>query len=171
MAGEAVGRPGCRAGGERGIRTLGRALRPYGGLANRWFEPLTHLSVASVGTAKLRTNYRAARGQRARCANIPGARAFYQWLVVSGQWLGGSRWLVPKCGFPEISVHLKDRARIPAERAGVHRTRHVHLPLPPGEGRTAPSTIPFHDWGEGQSRCSHIAHSDLIPTLVSGELY
>jgi hypothetical protein len=31
-------------GGERGIRTLGRALRPYGGLANRWFQPLTHLS-------------------------------------------------------------------------------------------------------------------------------
>src|SRR5258708_30098636 len=25
-----------RFGGERGIRTLGRALRPYGGLANRW---------------------------------------------------------------------------------------------------------------------------------------
>jgi hypothetical protein len=33
-------------GGERGIRTLGRALRPYGGLANRWFKPLTHLSKA-----------------------------------------------------------------------------------------------------------------------------
>ena len=32
------------AGGERGIRTLGTALRPYGGLANRWFKPLTHLS-------------------------------------------------------------------------------------------------------------------------------
>jgi len=32
------------SGGERGIRTLGRALRPYGGLANRWFQPLTHLS-------------------------------------------------------------------------------------------------------------------------------
>ena len=36
------------SGGERGIRTLGRALRPYGGLANRWFKPLTHLS-AGVG--------------------------------------------------------------------------------------------------------------------------
>ena len=34
-----------RSGGERGIRTLGRALRPYGGLANRWLQPLTHLSV------------------------------------------------------------------------------------------------------------------------------
>src|SRR5262249_2125873 len=33
-------------GGERGIRTLGRALRPYDGLANRWFKPLTHLSGA-----------------------------------------------------------------------------------------------------------------------------
>jgi hypothetical protein len=43
---QADGRKG--AGGERGIRTLGRALRPYGGLANRWFQPLTHLSVAYV---------------------------------------------------------------------------------------------------------------------------
>src|SRR5262245_11593602 len=34
------------SGGERGIRTLGRALRPYDGLANRWFKPLTHLSGA-----------------------------------------------------------------------------------------------------------------------------
>src|SRR5215212_8647211 len=41
-----------RNGGERGIRTLGRALRPYGGLANRWFQPLTHLSVAYVATAR-----------------------------------------------------------------------------------------------------------------------
>src|SRR4051794_3633944 len=31
-------------GGERGIRTLGTGLSPYGGLANRWFQPLTHLS-------------------------------------------------------------------------------------------------------------------------------
>jgi hypothetical protein len=32
-------------GGEDGIRTRGRGLSPYGGLANRWFQPLTHLSV------------------------------------------------------------------------------------------------------------------------------
>ncbi len=32
------------AGGEGGIRTLGRALRPYDGLANRCFRPLSHLS-------------------------------------------------------------------------------------------------------------------------------
>ena len=32
-------------GGEGGIRTLGRALRPYDGLANRCFRPLSHLSV------------------------------------------------------------------------------------------------------------------------------
>src|ERR1051326_8158365 len=31
-------------GGEGGIRTLGRALRPYDGLANRCFRPLSHLS-------------------------------------------------------------------------------------------------------------------------------
>src|SRR5580692_10883333 len=32
-------------GGEGGIRTLGRALWPYDGLANRCFRPLSHLSV------------------------------------------------------------------------------------------------------------------------------
>ena len=31
-------------GGERGIRTLGRDLNPYGGLANHCFKPLSHLS-------------------------------------------------------------------------------------------------------------------------------
>src|SRR5262249_1523646 len=34
------------AGGEGGIRTPGRALRPYDGLANRCFRPLSHLSVS-----------------------------------------------------------------------------------------------------------------------------
>ena len=33
-------------GGEEGIRTLGRALRPYNGLANRRLRPLGHLSAA-----------------------------------------------------------------------------------------------------------------------------
>jgi hypothetical protein len=32
-------------GGEGGIRTLGRGLSPYDGLANRCFRPLSHLSV------------------------------------------------------------------------------------------------------------------------------
>jgi hypothetical protein len=31
-------------GGEAGIRTLGRALRPYNGLANRRLQPLGHLT-------------------------------------------------------------------------------------------------------------------------------
>jgi hypothetical protein len=31
-------------GGERGIRTLGKVLKPYNGLANRPFRPLRHLS-------------------------------------------------------------------------------------------------------------------------------
>ncbi len=31
-------------GGERGIRTPGRVLKPYNGLANRRFRPLSHLS-------------------------------------------------------------------------------------------------------------------------------
>ena len=30
--------------GERGIRTPGKEFSPYDGLANRWFQPLTHLS-------------------------------------------------------------------------------------------------------------------------------
>ena len=33
-------------GGERGIRTPGRALQPYNGLANRRLQPLGHLSVS-----------------------------------------------------------------------------------------------------------------------------
>jgi hypothetical protein len=33
-------------GGERGIRTLGKSLQTYGGLANRCLQPLGHLSSA-----------------------------------------------------------------------------------------------------------------------------
>ena len=33
-------------GGEAGIRTLGTALRPYNGLANRRLQPLGHLTAA-----------------------------------------------------------------------------------------------------------------------------
>src|SRR5450830_398440 len=36
-------------GGQGGIRTPGKDLKPYGGLANRWFKPLTHLSVTAPG--------------------------------------------------------------------------------------------------------------------------
>ncbi len=32
------------AGGDGGIRTLGTGYYPYDGLANRWFQPLTHVS-------------------------------------------------------------------------------------------------------------------------------
>jgi hypothetical protein len=44
-------RVGCKslnhpAGGEGGIRTPGRGLGPYDGLANRCFRPLSHLSAA-----------------------------------------------------------------------------------------------------------------------------
>jgi hypothetical protein len=35
------------SGGERGIRTPDRALRPYNGLANRRLQPLGHLSAVS----------------------------------------------------------------------------------------------------------------------------
>src|SRR5690349_5868785 len=37
-------RVGKEIGGEAGIRTLGRALRPYNGLANRRLQPLGHLT-------------------------------------------------------------------------------------------------------------------------------
>src|SRR5688572_21817824 len=36
---------GKYVGGEAGIRTLGRAFRPYNGLANRRLQPLGHLTV------------------------------------------------------------------------------------------------------------------------------
>jgi hypothetical protein len=37
----------CReTGGEAGIRTLGRSLSPYNGLANRRLRPLGHLTAA-----------------------------------------------------------------------------------------------------------------------------
>jgi hypothetical protein len=35
-----------RPGGEGGIRTLDRVVRPYNGLANRRLQPLGHLSVS-----------------------------------------------------------------------------------------------------------------------------
>ena len=38
----------AKAGGEAGIRTLGRALRPYNGLANRRLQPLGHLTFITV---------------------------------------------------------------------------------------------------------------------------
>src|SRR5215831_10589002 len=34
----------AKVGGEAGIRTLGRAFRPYNGLANRLLQPLGHLT-------------------------------------------------------------------------------------------------------------------------------
>ena len=36
---------GRMSGGEAGIRTLGRVLKPYNGLANRRLQPLGHLTV------------------------------------------------------------------------------------------------------------------------------
>jgi hypothetical protein len=45
-------------GGEAGIRTLGRGLSPYNGLANRRFRPLSHLtarttSIRCAGTCEI----------------------------------------------------------------------------------------------------------------------
>ena len=39
-----INESGGITGGEAGIRTLGRALRPYNGLANRRLQPLGHLT-------------------------------------------------------------------------------------------------------------------------------
>ncbi len=36
--------PFCTNNGEGGIRTRDTGVNPYDGLANRWFQPLTHLS-------------------------------------------------------------------------------------------------------------------------------
>ena len=44
----------AKAGGEAGIRTLGRAFRPYNGLANRRLQPLGHLTLR---LAAQRANY------------------------------------------------------------------------------------------------------------------
>jgi hypothetical protein len=50
----------AQTGGEAGIRTLGRAFRPYNGLANRRLQPLGHLTahlqvyVTKILTRKLR---------------------------------------------------------------------------------------------------------------------
>ena len=42
------------AGGEAGIRTLGRVLKPYNGLANRRLQPLGHLTVSkTLGNLKI----------------------------------------------------------------------------------------------------------------------
>src|SRR5256885_16863386 len=65
-----------KSGGERGIRTLGRALRPYDGLANRWFQPLTHLSVANRGAKCTAQN--ANRG-----GSIPRARSLLESAVIA----------------------------------------------------------------------------------------
>jgi hypothetical protein len=40
--------PSGTRGGERGIRTPGRGVSPYNGLANRRLQPLGHLSVLSL---------------------------------------------------------------------------------------------------------------------------
>src|SRR5262245_51444941 len=38
----------AKVGGEAGIRTLGRVLKPYNGLANRRLQPLGHLTVLNL---------------------------------------------------------------------------------------------------------------------------
>jgi hypothetical protein len=51
LAGESPahgGGRGQRTGGEAGIRTLGRGLSPYNGLANRRLQPLGHLTMSKL---------------------------------------------------------------------------------------------------------------------------
>ncbi len=45
-----INKSGQESGGEAGIRTLGRDLNPYNGLANRRFRPLSHLTATSKCT-------------------------------------------------------------------------------------------------------------------------
>ena len=59
-----AGRVRGRDGGEGGIRTLGRGLGPYDGLANRCFRPLSHLS--AEGVVHLQFTIRVAGGQAFR---------------------------------------------------------------------------------------------------------
>jgi hypothetical protein len=42
----------ARHGGEAGIRTLGRVLKPYNGLANRRLKPLGHLTLRLAALAQ-----------------------------------------------------------------------------------------------------------------------
>ena len=46
QGGKTINKSGQEIGGEAGIRTLGRALRPYNGLANRRLQPLGHLTAS-----------------------------------------------------------------------------------------------------------------------------
>jgi hypothetical protein len=62
-------------GGEAGIRTLGRAFRPYNGLANRRLQPLGHLTAPRrAGTSKYTT----------RQAPLVGAWAVSDFLEPTG---------------------------------------------------------------------------------------
>jgi hypothetical protein len=58
-----INKTGQETGGEAGIRTLGRSLSPYNGLANRRLQPLGHLTAAGFPkyTSALRL-----RGSRSR---------------------------------------------------------------------------------------------------------
>ena len=47
-------KPETYLNGEGGIRTLDTGVNPYDGLANRWFQPLTHLSHYTVGEDRKR---------------------------------------------------------------------------------------------------------------------
>ena len=51
--------PACSKCGEGGIRTRGKGLIPYTGLANRRFRPLSHLSWNKIDTTGTRCVHRA----------------------------------------------------------------------------------------------------------------
>ena len=57
-AAKMINESGGITGGEAGIRTLGRAFRPYNGLANRRLQPLGHL------TLRVDSSLRASRARK-----------------------------------------------------------------------------------------------------------
>jgi hypothetical protein len=58
-------------GGEAGIRTLGRALRPYNGLANRRLQPLGHLTLRLAPTLRFVTRSGQALARLGRERRVP----------------------------------------------------------------------------------------------------
>ena len=59
------------AGGEAGIRTLGRAFRPYNGLANRRLQPLGHLTYRANYCRTRTCRFQTFDPDRRSCSIVP----------------------------------------------------------------------------------------------------
>ena len=111
-----------KAGGEAGIRTLGRAFGPYNGLANRRLQPLGHLTVLRKFSIR----------QGATCEH-PDVSAVVPETVPARTGTGGpgaswpqsgqrGRRAGPACGRMVCLSPSVRPSRPPAERSTVHRT-------------------------------------------------